>query len=129
MSINTVPIHCSIFPTEFNVFYIGYFVSARVGILCSNSGEYFFSHFKCLLLVGSYGNSRQVIVQKFLSAGQQQRPSGFSRELIVSFSSRSFTLKTTESGRKSEVHCVPLLETVNCIVLIVKERVVSLRKV
>ena len=43
--------------------------------LVLNTGEYFFSHFKCSLLVGSYGNSSQVIVQKFLSLGQQQRPS------------------------------------------------------
>ena len=41
----------------------------------TNTGEHFFSHFKSSLLVGSYGNSRQVIVQEFLSSGQQQRPS------------------------------------------------------
>ena len=67
-STNTVDINCRTFPTEFNKL-----VSPRVGILCSNTREYF-SHFKCSFLAGSYGNSRQVIVQKFLSLGQQQRP-------------------------------------------------------
>ena len=41
----------------------------------SYNGVYLFSHFKRSLLVGSYGNSRQVIVQKLSSLGQQQRPS------------------------------------------------------
>ena len=54
-----------------------------------------------------------------------QAVSGISKELIVRFSSRSFTLKATESGPKSKIHCVPLSETVKCIALIVKERVVS----
>ena len=64
---------------------------------------------------------------KFLVFGTATRsklPAEFSR-----FSSRSFTIKTTESGPKSRVHSVPLLETVYCIVLNVKERVVSWRKV
>ena len=44
-------------------------------------------------------------------SNKDQAASGTSRKLIVRFSSRSFTLKTTESGPKSKVHCVPLLET------------------
>ena len=62
-------------------------------------------------------------------SNKDQAATGVSRELFVRFSSRSFTLKTTESGPKSKIYCVPLLETVNCIVLIVKKRVVSWRKV
>ena len=63
-------------------------------------------------------------------SNKEQAASEISTELIVKFLSKSFTLKTSESGPKSKIHCVPLLETVNCIVLIVKElRVVSCRKV
>ena len=61
-------------------------------------------------------------------SNEDQAASGLSRERFVRFSSRSFTLKPTESGPKSKIHCVLLLETVNCIVLIVNERVVSWRK-
>ena len=62
-------------------------------------------------------------------SNKDQATSGISRELIVRLSSRSFTLKTIESGPKSKVLCVRLLETVKCIVLIVNERVVSWKKV
>ena len=62
-------------------------------------------------------------------SNEDQDASGIARELIVGFLCRSFTLKTTKLGPKSKIRCVPLLETVNCIVLIVKERVVILRKV
>ena len=62
-------------------------------------------------------------------SNKAQAASWISRELIVRFSSISFTLKTTESGPKSKNYSVPLLKTVNCIVLIVKERVFSWRKV
>ena len=62
-------------------------------------------------------------------SNKDQAASGIARELTVKFSSRSFTDKTTESGQKFKIHCVPLLETVNCLALIVKERVSSWRKV
>ena len=59
------------------------------------------------------------------NSNKYQAASGLSRELIVRFSSKTFTLKATESGPNSKIHCVPLFQTVNCIVLIVKERIVS----
>ena len=62
-------------------------------------------------------------------SNKDQAASGTPKKLIVRFSLRSFTPKSTESRLKSEIHCVPLLETVNCIVLTVTERVVSWRRV
>ena len=65
----------------------------------------------------------------FWDRNKDQAASSKSRELIVRFSIRSLTLKTIESGSKSKFHCVPLLDTVNCIVLIVRERSVRCRNV
>ena len=62
-------------PNRIQCLLLGYLVTPSVGILRSNTGNYFFSHFKCFLLAGSYGNSKQVIVQKILILGHQERPS------------------------------------------------------
>ena len=63
-----------IFPVELYVFEVGQLIAASVLVLGPHTGEYFFSHWKCSLLVGSYWKSRQVIVQEILPLREQQLP-------------------------------------------------------
>ena len=133
--INSRSEHCVhvqlwIFPFELYVFGIGHLIAASVQVL-SPTLEIISSHISndpCWL--GDMGTrGKWLFIDSCLwDSSKDQAASGISRELIVRFSSRYFKLKTTESGTMSKIHCVPLLETVICIVLIVKERVVSWRK-
>ena len=103
-----------------------------VSVLCAPTLESTFSlisNVPCRLeVMGTRGNC---FSEKscFWDSNKDNAVSGNSRELIVRFSSRSFTLETTESGPMSNFRCVPLLQTVNSFVLIVKGRVVNWREV